>query len=89
MAKQIEITQAVWVRYIIPTFGNNHTIPYGAIMVFANVNGVKITKICKTKGDTTFDNGEQYITFCRKRYKVINQSQGFIFIPPIIFLQEF
>ena len=55
------------VLYIIhPSFGNNHTRPYGAFLVSDGLD----TKKCRTKGDMVGDEGPQYITFKRKRYKV-------------------
>lgn len=57
------------INWIVPYFGNVHIMPYGTLRV---TNG-EVTKICKTKGDKNTDVlGYQYITFQRKRYKVIN-----------------
>lgn len=61
--------QAQVINWIIPYFGNSHIMPYGSL----KVTDGKETKICKTKGDKVTDSiGYQYITFQRKRYKVIN-----------------
>lgn len=57
--------------YTIPTFGNNHTMPYFT----AEITDGKDVKVCKSKGDVTGDyTGYQYITFKRKRYKVMNNG---------------
>lgn len=57
----------------IPCFGNNHTMPYGTIQVTEG----DYVQICKTKGDVIGEYNPcigQYITFKRKRYKVINKG---------------
>jgi hypothetical protein len=66
------------IDWIIPHFGNTHIMPYGTLRV---TNG-EVTKICKTKGDRNTDIvGYQYITFQRKRYKVMNV--GSLYSPKI------
>lgn len=59
------------VSWTFPYFGNTHIMPYGELEVTDGVD----TKIVKTKGDKYTDNeGYQYITFKRKRYKVCGSS---------------
>lgn len=61
------------IKWCIPFFGNNHTMPYGTIRVTEG----DYVQICKTKGDTIGEYNPyigQYITFNRKRYKVINKG---------------
>ncbi len=58
------------IEWILPYFGNRHIIPYGKLLVSDGVD----KKICKTKGDTEFERGPQYITFKRKRYRVVNEG---------------
>lgn len=66
------------VEWIIPSFRSNHCMPHGKLKV---TNGVE-TKICKTMGDLVTDTtGYQYITFNKKRYKVINV--GRLYFPKI------
>ena len=58
-------------EWVIPHFGNRHIMPYGKLLV---TDGTK-EKICKTKGDLEYDESDyQYITFQRKRYRVINNG---------------
>jgi len=57
--------------WTIPYFGNRHIIPYGKLLV---TDGTE-EKVCKTKGDLEYDNSDyQYITFQRKRYRVVNKG---------------
>lgn len=56
------------IDWTIPYYGNRHIIPYGKLLV----SDGETEKICKTKGDTEFEHGLQYITFKRKRYLVVN-----------------
>lgn len=57
--------------WTIPYFGNRHIIPYGTLLV---TDG-KTVKACKTRGDLEYDNSDyQYITFQRKRYRVVNKG---------------
>lgn len=57
------------IEWTIPHHGNVHFCPYGKLLVSDGV----VNKICKTKGDKYNDTtGYQYITFRRKRYKVVN-----------------
>jgi len=57
------------VSWTIPYFGNDHIMPYGEFEVTDGTT----TKYCKTKGDRLYDNCDyQYITFNRKRYKVVH-----------------
>lgn len=68
------------IKWCIPYFGNNHTMPYGILQV----SDANKTQICKTKGDKIgeYDHSiGQYITFNRKRYKVINK--GTMYSPKI------
>lgn len=59
--------------WTIPFFGNHHIMPYGTILV---TDG-ETEKACKTKGDLEWDNvGYQYITFKRKRYRVVKYYDG-------------
>lgn len=58
--------------WTIPYFGNSHYCPYGVLQVTDGTT----TKPCRTKGDTIYDTtGYQYITFNRRRYKVINNGR--------------
>jgi hypothetical protein len=69
MKNKVEITSIV--SWAIPFFGNSHFLPYGTLRVTDGVT----TKNCQTKGDRLGDHdGYQYITFKRKRYKVINSG---------------
>ena len=68
------------IKWCIPYFGNNHTMPYGTLRVTESDR----TQICKTKGDKIGEYNQtigQYITFNRKRYKVLNK--GTMFSPKI------
>ena len=59
------------VDWVFPLYGNIHCMPYGTLQVTDGVD----TKICKTKGDRWDDHDDyQYITFKRKRYKVVGES---------------
>ena len=69
MENKVVITSIV--RWTIPIRGNSHFLPYGTLRVTDGVT----TKNCRTKGDRWVDHdGYQYITFKRKRYKVINSG---------------
>lgn len=69
MKTNVKITKLL--NYVIPYFGNNHYMPYFT----AEVTDGNTTKVCKSKGDKIGDNsGYQYITFNRKRYKVVNNG---------------
>lgn len=60
--------------YPIYGYGNVHTMPYGKLLVTDGID----TKVCSTKGDKIGDNdGYQYITFKRKRYKVVINYAGY------------
>jgi len=56
-----------------PFFGNIHSIPYGSLLITDGVD----TKVCRTKGDRSGDEGPQYITFKRKRYEVVREGRAF------------
>lgn len=58
------------IDWTIPTYGNNHSIPYGVLLV---TDG-KTEERCKTKNDLWTDHGRQYIVFKRRRYYVINKG---------------
>ena len=59
-------------NWTIPYFGNKHIMPYGTLLV---TDGTE-EKVCKTKGDLEYDNSDyQYITFQRKRYRVVNKGR--------------
>ncbi len=61
------------IEWIYPYFGNVHCMPYGKLLVSDGTT----TKVCPTKGDKITDNdGYQYITFKRKRYKVVKYYKG-------------
>ena len=61
------------IDWTLPMFGNHHIMPYGTLLV---TDG-ETEKACKTKGDKEWDNvGYQYITFKRKRYRVIKYYEG-------------
>lgn len=66
------------INWTIPYYGNRHIIPYGKLLISDGVD----EKLCKTKGDTEFDIGPQYITFKRKRYEVVNK--GTMYNPNLI-----
>lgn len=69
MKKSIEITDYRLYKWIVPMFGNKHYKAYGSIMVEGKVNGEKVSQLCKTKGDMTFDTTPfQYIIFQGQRY---------------------
>ena len=58
------------IEWIIPYFGNRHTMPYGKLLVTDGES----EKIVSTKGDTLDSYkryGCQYITFKRKTYEVV------------------
>ena len=56
------------IDWVYPMFGNIHIMPYGKLLVSDGVDD----KVCPTKGDKETDtDGYQYITFKRKRYKLI------------------
>lgn len=60
------------VSWTIPYFGNNHYCSYGVLQVTDGTT----TKNCRTKGDVVGDTiGYQYITFNRRRYKVVNKGR--------------
>ena len=68
------------IKWCIPYFGNKHSIPYGVLRV---TEGER-TQVCPTKGDKIGAYNPvigQYITFNRKRYKVVNN--GGIYTPKI------
>lgn len=76
MSKEVKVVKVV--DWTIPYCGNNHYLPYGTIKVTDGTT----TKCCKTKGDKWTDHeGYQYITFNRKRYKIINS--GTMFYPQL------
>ncbi len=80
MENKVEITSVV--SWAVPMCGNRHFMPYGTLRVTDGVT----TKICQTKGDRWVDHdGYQYITFKRKRYKVINSGK---LLFPILSLKE-
>lgn len=57
--------------YNIPFFGNERTRPYFTAIV---TDGTR-TQVCKSKGDRSGDAETcQFLTFNRKRYKVINRG---------------
>jgi hypothetical protein len=63
------------VEWVIPHFGNRHTMPYGKL----KVTDGETTKVVSTKGDTldTYPRyGCQYITFNRKPYRVVKFYEG-------------
>lgn len=61
------------IEWTYPYFGNVHYVPYGKLLVSDGTT----TKVCSTKGDKITDNvGYQYITFNRKRYKVVEYYKG-------------
>lgn len=63
------------VKWVIPYFGNRHTMPYGKL----EVTDGETTKVVSTKGDTldTYPRyGCQYITFNRKPYRVVTFYEG-------------
>lgn len=66
--KKLKVVRII--DYVVPMYGNIHCMPYFTLEV---TDGEK-TQICKSKGDKWNDcNAEgQYITFNRKRYKVLN-----------------
>ena len=67
-AGQVRIKKVV--SWTIPFFGNNHTMPYGKLLV---TDG-ETEKIVSTKGDTLESYERyfcQYITFKRKPYEVV------------------
>ena len=54
-------------------YGNRHIMPYGTLLVTDGVD----TKVCKTKGDLYTDDCDyQYITFKRKRYRLIHENSA-------------
>ncbi len=70
MENEVKIVKVV--SWTFPYFGNVHFMPYGILRVTDGTD----TKDCKTKGDTIYDDcGYQYITFKRKRYKVVNNGE--------------
>ena len=72
-AKEVRVKGIVSWTY--PYFGNNHVMPYGVLLVTDGVD----EKACRTKGDRWDDgwDGPQYITFKRKRYRVIREGRSF------------
>lgn len=71
MATNLKIKRIV--EWIYPLYGNVHCMPYGKLEVTDGVT----TKIVSTKGDKLEDNSDyQYITFNRKRYKVVNYYEN-------------
>ena len=65
--KQVRIEELL--SYTIPLYGNRHFKPYFTALV---TDGER-RQVCRSKGDTFDDHAPyQYITFRRKRYKVIN-----------------
>ena len=68
------------IKWCIPYFGNAHSMPYGVLRV---TEGAKI-QICPTKGDKIGEYNPvigQYITFNRKKYKIVNN--GSLYAPKI------
>ena len=67
------------IKWVIPYFGNKHFQPYGTLLVTEGEH----TQVCRTKGDTYSEASSigQYVTFRRKRYKVINN--GGLYSPQI------
>lgn len=68
------------IEWVIPYFGNKHFMPYGTLLVTEGEH----TQVCRTKGDRydTVSSIGQYVTFRRKRYKVINN--GGLYSPQIV-----
>lgn len=73
MANEVRVKGIVSWTY--PYFGNNHVMSYGVLLVTDGVD----EKACRTKGDRCDDgcDGPQYITFKRKRYRVVREGRSF------------
>lgn len=68
-------------KWVIPLYGNKHTMPYGTLYVEISYKEhpfetMKYESFCvSTKGDTIHDKeGYQYVTINRQRYRVITES---------------
>ena len=60
-------------EWTYPMYGNVHIMPYGKLLVTDGID----TEVCATKGDKYSDKVDyQYITFKRKRYKLITFYKG-------------
>ena len=79
--KQIEILSVRTFDWTIPMYGNNHSIPYGSLLISGIINGKKLTDICKTHGDKVGDSTPQYVVFGGVRFKVRNK--GSMYYPKI------
>lgn len=73
MASEVRVKGIVSWTY--PYFGNNHVMSYGVLLVTDGVDD----KSCRTKGDRWDDGCDwpQYITFKRKRYRVVREGRSF------------
>lgn len=72
MGNNITILDVKVKSWSIPMYGNKHTIPYGTLYVEIKDEEGKYHFIdVKTKGDTIYDRGHQYVTINRQRYRVI------------------
>ena len=67
--------------WIIPYYGNNHSIPYGTLLVSGIVDGKLKKAYCKTHGDKYGDTTPQYIIFEGQRFIVHNK--GTMYYPKI------
>ena len=65
--------------YVIPLFGNNHSQPYGSLII--SDSGKRTTR--RIKED---DDGTQYIVFQRKKFGV--QNMGSLYNPKFEFVKE-
>lgn len=67
--------------WIIPYYGNNHSIPYGTLLVSGIVDGKFKKAYCKTHGDKYGDTTPQYVIFEGQRFIVHNK--GTMYYPKI------
>ena len=79
--KSFENVTGLVYDWIIPCDGNNHSIPYGTLLVSGIVNGETKKAYCKTYGDKYGDATPQYIIFEGQRFIVHNK--GTMYSPKI------
>ena len=79
--KSFENIIAMVFDWIIPYYGNDHSIPYGTLLVSGIVNGESKKAYCKTFGDKYGDTTPQYIIFEGQRFIVHNK--GTMYSPKI------
>ena len=68
--KSFENVTGLVFDWIIPFYGDNHSIPYDTLLVSGIVNGETKKAYCKTYGDKYSDTTPQYVIFEGKHFIV-------------------